>query len=143
VTQGARWSVRALRYHRRLVIGALSSSHFCSFCVLYLSSFIAFNERNLVFEYKIESGKSRRSIPTTACQARLDLTAHNLWRASMDLYKAIQDLYVEKQKLERVIASLQELQRAAGLGAPLPPSSRKRRGRESRLSKPAVGCHSA
>ena len=29
----------------------------------------------------------------------------------MDLYKAIQDLYAEKEKLERVIASLEELQR--------------------------------
>ena len=27
----------------------------------------------------------------------------------MDLYKAIQDLYAEKEKLERVIASLEEL----------------------------------
>ena len=32
----------------------------------------------------------------------------------MDLYKAIQDLYAEKEKLERVIASLEELQRSAG-----------------------------
>ena len=32
----------------------------------------------------------------------------------MDLYKAIQDLYAEKEKLERVIASLEELQRTAG-----------------------------
>jgi hypothetical protein len=30
----------------------------------------------------------------------------------MDLYKTIQDLYVEKEKLERVIASLEELQSA-------------------------------
>ena len=33
----------------------------------------------------------------------------------MDLYKAIQDLYAEKEKLERVIASLEELQRTAAL----------------------------
>ena len=32
----------------------------------------------------------------------------------MDLYKAIQELYAEKEKLERVIASLEELQRTAG-----------------------------
>ena len=31
----------------------------------------------------------------------------------MDLHKTIQDLYAEKEKLERVIASLEELQRAA------------------------------
>ena len=47
----------------------------------------------------------------------------------MDLYKAIQDLYAEKEKLERVIASLEELQRTSG---PLPelPKTR-RRGRKS------------
>ena len=48
----------------------------------------------------------------------------------MDLYRTIQDLYEEKEKLERVIASLEELQRTAALtGAPLPPT--KRRGRKS------------
>jgi hypothetical protein len=48
----------------------------------------------------------------------------------MDLYKAIQELYAEKEKLERVIASLEELQRSSG---PLPdlPKSAKRRGRKS------------
>jgi hypothetical protein len=49
----------------------------------------------------------------------------------MDLYKAIQDLYAEKEKLERVIASLEDLQRAAGGGIPPSPSSLKRRGRKS------------
>jgi hypothetical protein len=49
----------------------------------------------------------------------------------MDLYKAIQDLYAEKEKLERVIASLEELQRAAGGGIPPAPGSGKRRGRKS------------
>jgi hypothetical protein len=49
----------------------------------------------------------------------------------MDLYKAIQDLYAEKEKLERVIASLEDLQRAAGGGIPPTPSSGKRRGRKS------------
>ena len=49
----------------------------------------------------------------------------------MDLYKAIQDLYAEKEKLERVIASLEDLQRAAGGGIPPAPSSGKRRGRKS------------
>jgi hypothetical protein len=48
----------------------------------------------------------------------------------MDLYRTIQDLYEEKEKLERVIASLEELQRTASLaGAPLPLT--KRRGRKS------------
>jgi len=48
----------------------------------------------------------------------------------MDLYKAIQDLYAEKEKLERVIASLEELQRTAGSLAVLPKPV-KRRGRKS------------
>ena len=48
----------------------------------------------------------------------------------MDLYKAIQDLYAEKEKLERVIASLEELQRTAG-ALPLVPKPAKRRGRKS------------
>ena len=52
----------------------------------------------------------------------------------MDLYKAIQDLYAEKEKLERVIGSLEELQRSAG---PLPTIAKtvKRRGRKSMSSK--------
>ena len=49
----------------------------------------------------------------------------------MDLYKAIQDLYAEKEKLERVIASLEDLQLAAGGGIPPSPKSGKRRGRKS------------
>ena len=48
----------------------------------------------------------------------------------MDLYKAIQDLYAEKEKLERVIASLEELQRTAG-SLPVLPKAAKRRGRKS------------
>jgi len=48
----------------------------------------------------------------------------------MDLYKAIQDLYAEKEKLERVIASLEELQRSAGTLPPLPKAA-GRRGRKS------------
>ncbi len=47
----------------------------------------------------------------------------------MDLYKAIQDLYAEKEKLERVIASLEELQRNAGALPAVPKSTR--RGRKS------------
>jgi hypothetical protein len=50
--------------------------------------------------------------------------------AAMDLRKTIQDLYAEKEKLERVIASLEELQRAAEAN-PLVPSRGKRRGRKS------------
>jgi len=52
----------------------------------------------------------------------------------MDLYKAIQDLYAEKEKLERVIASLEELQRAAS-GTPVLPSIGRRRGRKSMGAK--------
>jgi 16S rRNA G1207 methylase RsmC len=48
----------------------------------------------------------------------------------MDLYKAIQDLYAEKEKLERVIASLEELQRAAE-GGQITLHGNKRRGRKS------------
>lgn len=48
----------------------------------------------------------------------------------MDLYKAIQDLYAEKEKLERVIASLEELQRSSG-SLPSLPKPTKRRGRKS------------
>jgi hypothetical protein len=48
----------------------------------------------------------------------------------MDLYKAIQDLYAEKEKLERVIASLEELQRSAG-SVPILPKGVQRRGRKS------------
>jgi hypothetical protein len=48
----------------------------------------------------------------------------------MDLYKAIRDLYAEKERLERVIASLEELQRAANDPAAAAPE-RKRRGRKS------------
>lgn len=48
----------------------------------------------------------------------------------MDLYKAIRDLYAEKERLERVIASLEELQRSASeMPTTLP--GRKRRGRKS------------
>jgi hypothetical protein len=48
----------------------------------------------------------------------------------MDLYKAIQDLYAEKERLERVIASLEELQQAP---SPMPelPRPASRRGRKS------------
>jgi hypothetical protein len=53
----------------------------------------------------------------------------------MDLYKAIQDLYAEKEKLERVIASLEELQRTAGAMPVLPPKAPKRRGRKSMSSE--------
>jgi hypothetical protein len=51
----------------------------------------------------------------------------------MDLYKAIQDLYAEKEKLERVIASLEELQRSSG-SLPAIPKPTKRRGRKSMSS---------
>ena len=52
----------------------------------------------------------------------------------MDLYKAIQELHAEKEKLERVIASLEELERRAGA---LPDLSKSvsRRGRKSMNSE--------
>jgi hypothetical protein len=53
----------------------------------------------------------------------------------MDLYKAIQELYAEKEKLERVIASLEELQRTAGGNTPVAGKDVKRRGRKSMDSK--------
>jgi hypothetical protein len=52
----------------------------------------------------------------------------------MDLYKTIQDLYAEKEKLERVIASLEELHRTSG-SLPTVPVGTKRRGRKSMGSK--------
>jgi hypothetical protein len=52
----------------------------------------------------------------------------------MDLYKAIQNLYAEKEKLEHVIASLEELQRSAGT-LPALAGGGKRRGRKSMNSK--------
>lgn len=48
----------------------------------------------------------------------------------MDLKKAIKDLYLEKEKLERAIASLENFSRPAGGIAALPKSG-KRRGRKS------------
>jgi hypothetical protein len=53
----------------------------------------------------------------------------------MDLHKAIQDLYAEKEKLERVIASLEELQRAAEAPSSPAAEGRKRRGRKSMGAK--------
>jgi hypothetical protein len=47
----------------------------------------------------------------------------------MDLFKAIQELYAEKERLERVIASLEELQRSAG-AVPALIGGAKRRGRK-------------
>jgi hypothetical protein len=52
----------------------------------------------------------------------------------MDLYRAIRDLYAEKERLERVIASLEELQRTA-LAAKEAKAKAKRRGRKSMNTK--------
>jgi hypothetical protein len=49
----------------------------------------------------------------------------------IDLYKTIQDLSAEKEKLQQVIAALVDLQREAGGDIPLMPKSEKRRGRKS------------
>ena len=51
----------------------------------------------------------------------------------MDLYKVIQDLYAEKEKLERVIASLEELQHSGG-ALPTEHKAAGRRGRKSMSS---------
>ena len=47
----------------------------------------------------------------------------------MDLHKALQELYAERERLERAITSLEELQRAGML--PDLSASGKRRGRKS------------
>jgi len=52
----------------------------------------------------------------------------------MDLYKTIQELYAEKEKLERVIASLEELQKTSGV-IPVLPRVGNRRGRKSMGAK--------
>ena len=52
----------------------------------------------------------------------------------MDLFKAIQDLYAEKERLERVIASLEELERT-GVAPAAPAKLSRRRGRKSMNAK--------
>jgi hypothetical protein len=49
----------------------------------------------------------------------------------VDLYKTIQDLYAEREKLRSVIASLVDLQRGGGGDIPLMPKIGKRPGRKS------------
>jgi hypothetical protein len=49
----------------------------------------------------------------------------------MDLDKLIRDLNAKKERLERVIVSIEELRRAAGGGIPPAPGAGKRRGRKS------------
>jgi hypothetical protein len=49
----------------------------------------------------------------------------------MDLHKTIQDFYAEKEMLERVIASLEDLLRTAGSGIPSMQKCGARRGRKS------------
>jgi hypothetical protein len=49
----------------------------------------------------------------------------------MDLYKAIRDLYVEKEELDRVIAALEKLQRAPGFRITPAADSENRRERKS------------
>jgi hypothetical protein len=52
----------------------------------------------------------------------------------MDLYKTIRELYAEKERLERVISSLEELQRSASAGTNVALTG-KRRGRKSMNAK--------
>jgi hypothetical protein len=49
----------------------------------------------------------------------------------MDLASALQQLYAQRQKLDRVIAALETLRRAPSPPLPPSPSSGKRRGRKS------------
>ena len=48
----------------------------------------------------------------------------------MHLYRALKELYAQKQKLERVIASLEDLRLSGSAAAPTPAASAKRRGRK-------------
>jgi hypothetical protein len=43
----------------------------------------------------------------------------------MDLYKVIQDLYVEEETLKRIIVSIEDMHRLAG--GKIPPKGEKRR----------------
>ncbi len=52
----------------------------------------------------------------------------------MDLYKAIQELYAEKERLERIIKALEDLQERSAMLPELPEPT-KRRGRKSMSSK--------
>jgi len=52
----------------------------------------------------------------------------------MDLYKAIQDLCAEKEELDRVIAALEKLQRAAGLR--ITPAARQRQSPPAQIDEP-------
>jgi hypothetical protein len=49
---------------------------------------------------------------------------------TMNLHRVLQELYAQREKLERVIASLEELQLPAG-ATPGQPVTAKRRGRKS------------
>jgi hypothetical protein len=53
-----------------------------------------------------------------------------LFEGTMDLEKAIEQLYAEKERLERVIAALEELQ-LSGASMSQEPRPRSRRGRKS------------
>jgi hypothetical protein len=55
----------------------------------------------------------------------------------MDLYRAIRDLYVEKEELDRVIAALEKLQRASGFRVTPAPDSENRRERKSMIADDA------
>jgi hypothetical protein len=65
-----------------------------------------------------------------------DTAVSNDLKWIVDLYKAIRDLYIEKERLDKVIASLEDLQGKAG-GIPATPKTGKRRPRNS-MSKNAV-----
>jgi hypothetical protein len=52
----------------------------------------------------------------------------------MDLETAIRELYSQKEKLDRVIAQLEEVHRAAGGSPFVPRAPQKRRGRKKPMS---------
>ena len=52
------------------------------------------------------------------------------WQGTMNLKKAIQDLYAEREIIERAITAIEEWQRIAAM-IPILPSGRSRRGRKS------------
>jgi len=49
----------------------------------------------------------------------------------MDLFKAIQELYEEKQRLDEVIANLEDLSQGRALGRPALEKPARKRGRKS------------
>lgn len=60
---------------------------------------------------------------------------HPAEHARMDLYKAIKDLYEQKKRLDQVIASLEDLEKAAGVAAKEPARRRGRPGMDEKARR--------